>query len=105
MAVARQLDVQAARVVRLAQGSENRVEIDLALSERDVIVNRSPHVLDVNVPQYVAVSQNVRAHRKLVLTLQMADVQRQPEKRVSDTLEQLVVASHRVDEHPRLRLE
>src|SRR5882672_4673294 len=43
--------------------------------------------------------------RDFALTVQMANVDGQTEQRMIDSLSQFLKASHRIDEHPRLRLE
>jgi hypothetical protein len=64
VAVAAQLDVYPAGVLRRAQPSKHVREIDLALAEHQVVVDAGPHVLDVDVPQHVAPLRQELAHRR-----------------------------------------
>src|SRR5262249_34500653 len=74
VAVTAQLNVDAARVTDLPQCSQRFGEIDLALTEHQMIVDAAPHVLDMDVPQPVAPATQVRSDRHFSQTMQMANI-------------------------------
>ena len=75
-----------------------------------MLVDSGPHVLDVDVRKPVGVAAYFGRDGEFALTVQVADVDREPEAGGIDILrrqvaEQSVVAGERIDEHARLWLE
>ena len=63
------------------------------------------HVLQVDVHQPGRPEMNIMGDRQLALTVQVADVQRQPQPGRVDSTQELLETEHRVDQHSRLGLE
>src|SRR5579859_7402991 len=100
-----QFDVNAAGIADFAETAQHWREVNFALAKHQVIVDAPLHVFDMDVPEHVFPSSNVRLHRHFAHTMEVADVERQTKRGVIHALKQLRELVHGVDEHSRLRLE
>src|SRR5437764_12683445 len=77
VAVPAQLDEDAARIPDVVERPQHRRKVDLAVAEREMIVDALTHVFDVHVAEDVLPAMYLLRDRRLPLTMEMADVERQ----------------------------
>ena len=78
----RQLNVNGPRVVNPPKRLKHRVEVEVAVAEREVLVDVTPHVLDVYVPQYVTPPLDVLCDVPVAQTMDVPHVYRQSQPRM-----------------------
>ena len=78
--MAGQLNVNGFRVVNPTKRLKHRVEVEVAVAEREVLVYITAHVLDVYVPQNVTPPLDVLRDVPVAQTMDVPNVHRQSEQ-------------------------
>jgi|TARA_B100002003_G_scaffold137918_1_gene127540 hypothetical protein len=69
-----QLDVHTARKLDFPKRLQNRWEFHFAVTEHEMLVNATPHILDVNIHDSWAPTANLVIDRQLALAMQVAEI-------------------------------